>query len=243
MNSGNKKTVGILGGMGPEATVLLMSRVIAMTTASEDSDHVPLLVDNNTQVPSRIKALIEKTGEDPGPVLCRMAQRLEAAGATALAMPCNTAHVYASVIEKSVSIPLLNMLTLTAEYLKESTVHPRWRPIRRVGLLASPAVRLTGVFDTVLRDQSLEPHYPFNDQAILHAIKAIKSGRCDREVVESVQRGAQDLLKQGVDVLLIACSELSLLKEELPPHVPVVDSIDILARNVVEFSLHNRRFP
>ena len=87
-----KRRIGILGGMGPEATVLLMSRIIARTPAADDRDHVPLFVDNNTQVPSRIAALIEGTGEDPGPVLADMARRLEANGAEALAMPCNTAH-------------------------------------------------------------------------------------------------------------------------------------------------------
>ncbi len=110
-----KRRIGILGGMGPEATVLLMSRIIARTPAADDSDHVPLLVDNNTQVPSRIKALIEKTGEDPGPVLTDMARRLEAAGVAALAMPCNTAHHYASRIRAAVSIPFLDMIELSAD--------------------------------------------------------------------------------------------------------------------------------
>ncbi len=86
------RTVGILGGMGPEATVLLMQKVIAAVPARDDSDHVPLIVDQNSQVPSRIRRLIEGVGEDPAPVLAAMARRLEAAGAEALAMPCNTAH-------------------------------------------------------------------------------------------------------------------------------------------------------
>lgn len=86
--------------MGPEATMLLMARVVAMTAAGDDRDHVPMVIDNNTQVPSRIKALIENTGDDPGPVLASMARKLEAYGAEALAMPCNTAHHYASVIDE-----------------------------------------------------------------------------------------------------------------------------------------------
>ena len=74
MNSqATKHKIGILGGMGPEATVHLMARVVAMTEAKDDSDHVPMMVDNNTQIPSRIKALIEKNGDDPGPVCLRLA--------------------------------------------------------------------------------------------------------------------------------------------------------------------------
>src|SRR5579872_2815690 len=87
--------IGILGGMGPEATVDLMRRVIAATPARSDADHIHMIVDNNPKVPSRIAAIIETTGPDPAPELIRMAQSLERAGADALAMPCNTAHAYA----------------------------------------------------------------------------------------------------------------------------------------------------
>src|ERR1700723_1217369 len=95
------RRVGILGGMGPEATVLLMRKVIAAVPAKDDRDHVSLIVDQNSQVPSRIKHLVESTGEDPGPVLAEMAKRLERSGAKALAMPCNTAHHYAADIAAS----------------------------------------------------------------------------------------------------------------------------------------------
>jgi aspartate racemase len=89
------RRIGILGGMGPEATVLQMSRLITATPAQDDADHIPLIVDTNTQVPSRVAALIEGGGTDPAPVLAAVAKRLEEAGAGALAMPCNTAHHYA----------------------------------------------------------------------------------------------------------------------------------------------------
>ena len=88
------RTIGILGGMGPAATVLMMQRIIAAVPAEDDRGHIPLLVDSNTQVPSRIAALIEGTGADPTPELIRMARRLEAAGAEGLAIACNTAHHY-----------------------------------------------------------------------------------------------------------------------------------------------------
>ena len=87
-------TIGILGGMGPAATVELMSRIIRQTPAKDDRDHLRMLVDNNPKVPSRIEAIIEGTGADPLPELQRMAQGLEAAGADFLIMACNTAHHY-----------------------------------------------------------------------------------------------------------------------------------------------------
>ena len=88
------KTVGVIGGMGPEATVDLMTRVIGKTPAVNDQDHLRMLVDNNPKIPSRIAAIIEGTGESPVPVLTEMARGLEVQGASFLAIPCNTAHVY-----------------------------------------------------------------------------------------------------------------------------------------------------
>ena len=88
------KIVGILGGMGPEATVELMRRVIELTPANDDCDHIRMLVDNNPKVPSRIKALLEGNKESPLPVLIDMALGLEKSGADFLVMPCHTAHAY-----------------------------------------------------------------------------------------------------------------------------------------------------
>ena len=103
------RKVGILGGMGPEATVLLMKKIIECTQAQDDQDHIPLLVDNNTQVPSRIGAIINKNGSDPLPELCKMANSLEQNGASALAMPCNTAHYWYEDLQKKINVPIINM--------------------------------------------------------------------------------------------------------------------------------------
>ena len=85
---------GIIGGMGPEATVDLMQRIIANTSAIDDVDHIRCIVDNNPKIPSRIKAILEQGGENPGPSMAEMARRLEKWGADFLVIPCNTAHYY-----------------------------------------------------------------------------------------------------------------------------------------------------
>ena len=135
------RRIGVLGGMGPEATVALLQRVQGGVLARDDADHVPLLVDLNPQVPSRIKHLIEKTGPNPGPVIADMAERLETAGAEALILPCNTAHHYSGYIIDRVAIPFLSMPQLTCDALAglvSSGSH--------VGILASPATNQTGLF-------------------------------------------------------------------------------------------------
>ena len=93
--------VGVIGGMGPEATLALMQRVVRSTPATDDADHIHLIIDNNPKVPSRIAALVEGHGKNPAPVLATMAERLEIAGADVLAIPCNTAHTYLDEIRSS----------------------------------------------------------------------------------------------------------------------------------------------
>ncbi|HEX7074745.1 MAG TPA: amino acid racemase [Hyphomicrobiaceae bacterium] len=232
-----KRRIGILGGMGPEATVLLMSRIVAMTPAQDDSDHVPLLVDNNTQVPSRIKAIIEKTGEDPGPVLVDMARRLANSGVAALAMPCNTAHHYAGLIAAAVPmIPFLNMIELSADHVAELERNLRNRASRRVGMLASPAVRVTGIFDRAFAARRLETLYPSDPNRMLACIKAIKADSRDAKARGILKESAEELRAEGADVLLVACSELSIIADVIPKDLPVVDTIDVLAGAVVAFS-------
>jgi len=132
------KTVGILGGMGPEATVLLMQRLLMAVDAHDDADHIPLIVHQNPAVPSRIKRLIEGRGEDPGPVLAQMARNLHVAGAEALAMPCNSAHACAPQTISATPLPFLDMRAAIVAALQPG----------RVAMLASPAVRMTGEFDS-----------------------------------------------------------------------------------------------
>lgn len=223
------RPVGILGGMGPEATILLMQKVLAAVPASDDADHVPLIVHQNPQVPSRIAALIEGTGEDPGPTLADMAKGLQAAGAQALAMPCNTAHHYAPVVENATDLPFLNMIELTAAALAKAGA-------RRIGMLASPATRLVSVFDKSFANSGLTPVWTSNEEAMLALIREVKAGKDSAETGAALTVQAQNLLDQGADHLLIACTELSLLAHHIPADVPWHDSLDCLTKEITDFA-------
>lgn len=231
-----KRTIGVLGGMGPEATVLLMQRIIDATPAEDDHDHIPMIVDNNTRIPSRIAALIEGDGEDPGPVLCDMATRLANYGAEALAMPCNTAHHYADRIRAASPVPLLDMVQLSVARLAER-VDRADGGNRRIGLLASPAVRLVGVFDRAMWDAGLTPCYPADDSALLAIIRAVKAGGVNPALIAECQEVAASLAETGVSALLIACSELSLMSRDIASELPVLDTVDVLAAACRDFSL------
>ncbi|WP_432256847.1 aspartate/glutamate racemase family protein [Limimaricola sp. AA108-03] len=226
------KRIGILGGMGPEATVLLMQRVIAATPARDDADHIPLLVDMNPQVPSRIARLIEGRGADPGPVLAEMARRLEAGGATALAMPCNTAHHYAPEIRAAVDVPFIDMVALAVARAAE-----RLGPGGKLGLLGSPALRRIGLFDRACAEAGLTLLHPRDEDALLAAIRAIKAHGPDEDSRAALRAASADLARRGATLQLVACTEFSLIAGALAPEAEGIDTLDLLVAAIRDAAL------
>ena len=226
-----RRVVGILGGMGPEATVLLMQKVIAAVPAKDDADHVPLIVDQNSQVPSRIRRLIEGTGEDPAPVLAMMARRLEAAGAEALAMPCNTAHHYADAIRGAAHVPLLDMVALSVA--KAKALAGEGAP---VGILASPAVRRVGLFDAPVAAAGMTALYAADEEATLGAIRSIKANGPTEAARAALKAASEELLARGARVQMVACTEFSLIADAVADGVTAFDTLDALVAGIVAFS-------
>jgi aspartate racemase len=228
MTAHRKPVIGILGGMGPEATVDLMRRVIAATPARDDCDHLHMIVDCNPHVPSRIAALVDGTGASPAPELVRMARRLEAAGAGMLAIACNTAHAYAGDIRAAVPIPLLDMIELTADAVAALTLTRR-----RIGLLASTAVLRIGLYARALERRGIAVAAPARQEQLMEVIRAVKRGDTGQRNRESFARIASELMEDRVDLLLVACTELSVLSDSLGAGMPSVDALDVLAREIV----------
>lgn len=225
------KTIGIIGGMGPQATVSLQQKLIDAVDARDDQDHVSLLVDMNAQVPSRLKFLLQGTGEDPGPTLARMAARLEMAGADALAMPCNTAHHFADHILLAASVPLLNMVELCVDHV--ATLVPKGAT---VGILASPATEDIGLFKTAFAKRNLSVIHPGDRAKLLAAIVAIKSNGVDAFAEDALRDAARDCVDRGAECLVVGCSEFSLIKNAAGIGSPVVDTLDLLVSEILRFA-------
>lgn len=223
------KTVGIIGGMGPEATVLLMQKLLVAAHATGDADHIPLLVHQNPAVPSRIRRLIDGVGDDPAPVLAQMARSLAFAGAQALAMPCNTAHAYAPQIIAATDLPFLDMRAATFDHLRG--ILP---PGTRVGMLASPAVRLARVFEVPFAASGLHPVFLADDADLLALIRRVKAGDTGTVAQTEMTRIAQRLASHS-DHLLIACTELSLLTSVISS-TAWTDTLDCLTDSIVRFA-------
>jgi len=224
------KRIGILGGMGPEATVLLMQKLIAAVPARDDADHIPLIVDQNPQVPSRIRHLLEGGKDDPAPVLAAMARRLQAAGAEALAMPCNTAHHYAPAIRAAVTVPLIDMVALSVAHAAGLARGGT------VGILASPAVRRTGLFDAAFAAAGLTPVYAADEAAMLATIRLIKAGN-PAAARAGLRQASADLWARGAKVQMIACTEFSLIADAVDTHATAFDTLDQLTTGILTYAL------
>jgi len=221
------RVVGIIGGMGPEATLDLMRRVLAKTPAQGDQDHIHLIVESNPKIPSRVAHLIDGTGADPTPELIRIAQNLQRAGAEALAIPCNTAHAYAHSIRRAISIPLLDMVQLTVDHIAGS------RRVARVGLLASSAVLATELYAKCFAGHGIAIVHPARQDEVMSLIKAVKCGETGPEIQAALAGIALDLANRA-DVLLVGCSELSVIAAGIT--APFVDSLDVQAQAIVNFA-------
>jgi aspartate racemase len=224
------KIVGIIGGMGPEATVDLMARIIRATPAEDDIDHIRMVVDNNPKVPSRIKALLDGGGESPVHCLQDMARRLAAWGVDFLAMPCNTAHYFHRDIQDAVSIPVLDMIALAAARTADS--HPG---IETVGLLASTATINLNIYESAAAQSGLTLLTPAHavQTELMAAIGRIKTGRYGEEAEAVLQSAADNLEQGGAGALLVACTELSVISDRIRAGCPVLDSAQILAEAIV----------
>ena len=221
-----EKICGILGGMGPEATVHLLNKIIQSTRASEDGEHVRCLVDQNPQVPSRILAIM-RGGADPGPVLEEMAAALEAQGADFLCMPCNTAHYWLPRIAARVGIPFLDMPALACADAAKSARGGK------CGILGTTATRDKAIYEPHCLSAGMQAIYPDEERQaeVLKIINEVKAG--DYSGGQRFAQIASDLAAAGAGALILACTELSVLG--LPASVPcaVVDALDSLAKAVV----------
>jgi aspartate racemase len=222
--------------MGPEATILVMQKVLAAVQANDDTDHVPLIVDQNPQVPSRIRHLIEGTGPDPAPVLADMARRLVAGGAEALAMPCNTAHHYAPAIRAAVDVPFLDMIELASH--RAATLAGLGG---RVGILASPAVRKVGLFDAPLIARGLTPVYADDEPALLLAIRRIKAAGPHDAARDTLRAASARLAAQDCGAQMIACTEFSLIADAVADGAIAFDTLDCLVQAIVTFAASDPR--
>lgn len=222
-----KKTIGIIGGMGPMATCDLMKKVIDNTDALCDQDHIRLYVDSNTNIPDRTAAILHG-GADPRPALTESAVKLQTMGADLLIMPCNTAHYFVEDVRNAVDIPVLNMQQETAAQLQR-------QGITTVGVLATDGTVQSGLYDRALKENGITPVYPdeTEQQLVMSLIyDYVKAGKAFEDV-DKIHAMVEHLQVQGAQGLILGCTELPIAFEPWQTAIPTFDPTNILARAAV----------
>jgi aspartate racemase len=220
------KVVGIIGGMGPLATVDLMKKVISYTPATKDQDHIHIIADSFSQIPDRTTAILGK-GVDPCPYMIESAQRLEKAGADFLVIACNTAHFFFEAVKKSVCIPILHMPVETAKYLQENH-------FKKVGLLATDGTVNTKLYQHSCQNFDIEVMKPDKviQKEVMEGIYAIKGGKLAKGFL-SLSTVANKLIEEGAEAIIAGCTEVPLVLKSSNEMV-IVDPTEILAKTIIE---------
>lgn len=230
--------LGILGGVGPSATVDFMNKIIQNTPAQKDQDHIKMVVEQNPQIPDRTAHLIHQE-TDPSIAMFSTCKRLEAEGADAIAIPCNTAHAFVEEIQKYLHIPVINMLSTTAEYIDKNF----GRSVK-VGLLATSGTIESNVYHNILEKSGFEVLIPDKEHQgrVMESIYGeygVKAGFADGIAKQYLLQAADFLINNGADVLILGCTELPLLFPEETEivrnekNIHLIDPTLILAKKIV----------
>jgi len=239
-----KKIAGVLGGLGPEATVDFMSKVISRTIeinakknkTVEDQDHIQLLVDHNPTVPNRHDA-IRGEGEDVGAQLANMGKRLENADADFLVMVCNTAHAFQADIEEATNIPFVSIVDeVIAEVISTQARDTK------IGVMAAQGCLEAQLYQQALKDAGYETVI-WNEAELadfMDLVYRIKNGDTGDQVKQDILVSAKVLIDKGAGVLIAGCTEIPLVLHQDSLTVPLLSSTDILVDRVIDYSLGNR---
>lgn len=224
-----KKTIGIIGGMGPLATCDLFKKIVEITDASCDQEHVRVCIDNNTEIADRTAAIL-KGGKDPVPEMVKSAVRLESMGADVLIMPCNTAHYFYDRLIPFVDTPFLNMIEETAKEVKR-------RGIKKAGLLATDGTCRSGVYKKVFDAMGIELCTPSPDKqkAVMDVIyQGVKAGNMSMDLT-GFYAAMDELSGEGAETLILGCTELPVAFDLFQIDRPNIDPTLVLAAAAVRF--------
>ena len=230
-----EKVIGILGGMGPEATLDCFGKIIKNTPAKTDREHIRVVIDSNPGIPDRIAAILGD-GESPVPGLVAGCRGLEKAGAEFIIIPCVTVHFFLPQIQAGSPLPVLSIIDAVADAINRD-----FHTTKTVGLLGTVATVESGLFQKRLAKEAIETLVPDSAQQskIVAAIKNIKDtqpSRTQSEITNDLIEAARSLIDrkpEGARAIIAGCTEipLALGQEHLP--VPYFDSLTILARAAI----------
>jgi aspartate racemase len=227
-----EKTIGILGGMGPEATLDCFAKIIKNTPAKKDQEHLRVIIDSNPKIPDRPAAIIGK-GESPVPALIQGCRCLQLAGADFIIIPCVTAHFFLEEIRQGVRLPILSILDVVTENIVRE--YPQ---VTIVGLLAITTTINSGLFQKRLAADNIQTLVPdeTGQSTVMAAVADIKKTQPTRsraKITADLIATAEDLVSRGARGIVAGCTEIPLALKPEHLAVPYFDALTILARAAI----------
>lgn len=223
------QTLGVIGGLGPMATALFMQMVIEMTKADTDQEHIEILVHNCPGIPDRTSYILGNSRDDPGRPMADIGKRLAKAGADVIAIPCITAGYFYRRLSREIPVPIINTIEETVHYLKE-------RGIKSAGLMATDGTVCSGLFQQELYRRGIEAVLPKKQgqRDVMHLIyENVKAARPIE--MNRFTRVSDELREAGAQVIILGCTELSMIKKEQKIGGGYLDAMQVLAKCSVEW--------
>lgn len=227
-----EKVIGILGGMGPEATLGLFEKIIANTPATRDQDHLRVIIDSNAKIPDRTPAILGQ-GETPVPAIIESGRTLERAGADFIVIPCVSAHFFLDELSGQLTLPILSLFDAVAEELERQQPVPA-----AVGLLATTGTIHGGRFQERLQKRGIDTLVPgLDDQkrvmSVIYRVKATSSGAGREEMRSELRSVVTTLVDRGAQAIVAGCTEIPLVLRSQDVPLPFFDSLVVLARAAI----------
>lgn len=222
-----KQTLGIIGGVGPLATMFIGEMIVRRTKATMDQEHVHTIIDNDTNIPDRTAYILDKTKENPVPVLIEDAKKLASVGADIIAIPCNTAHTFYDELAEGSPVPVLHMIRETAKRAHDLGA-------KRVGILATTGTLTSRMYQNALQEFGITPVVPdagMREKVMSIIYDYVKAGK---DVTKEDWQPIEDaMLELGCDRIILGCTELSIVNRDLKLSKKYIDSLIVLAECAV----------
>lgn len=233
-----KDAVGVLGGVGPMATVYFMEMVIEMTRAESDQQHINMLVSNHSTIPDRTDFITGKSRTSPVNDMREDARMLEKAGCSFIVIPCNTAHYFFEDIVKAVNIPVVNIIEETIAYAVERGKKSiPAKDVRKLGILATEGTISSGTYSFYGKTMGVQCEAP--DPVYQSKVNELIYGRVKAGLsvsLDKIMELVEHMRDKGCDAVIMGCTELSIVYKDLKLEskcADVVDSLSVLARQTV----------
>jgi aspartate racemase len=227
-----RKTIGILGGMGPEATAHFFRLIIGHTAAAKDQEHLPVLIYNLPQIPERTPAILGR-GPSPVPLLRKGARKLAGAGADFIVIPCVSAHAFLAEVRRTSPVPILSLLEESLAGVQK--MNPG---LKRAGLLASTGTVRSGLFSRTFAQAGIKIITPTEKEqtrvmAAVFGQDGVKAGFTGGRPRKLVRDIALRLIKRGAEAIIAGCTEIPLVLEDKDIPVPLIEPMRIAARTSI----------